>query len=79
MQTPSTEYKRWKIRILHVENMIEETDSLVKENDKSKIINTKLKEIWIYKSMKRPKLRIIGIQREETQLKKTQKILLIKS
>ncbi|KAL6037201.1 hypothetical protein STEG23_016771 [Scotinomys teguina] len=55
-------------RISNVEDTIEEIDSSVKENTKSKkVIKQNVQEIW--DTMKRPNLRIIGIEGEEYQLK----------
>ena len=54
-------------RISSVEEIIEKTDSSVKENIKSnKFLRQNIQEIWDTK--KRPNLRIIGIE-EELQLK----------
>ena len=58
-------------RISGVEDMTEEIDSSVKENDKcNKRLTQNIQEIW--KTMKRPNLRIIRI--EEVQLKGTENI-----
>ncbi|KAL6041447.1 hypothetical protein STEG23_023562 [Scotinomys teguina] len=56
-------------RISNVEDTIEEIDSTVKENTKSKkVIKQNVQEIW--DTMKRPNIRIIGIEEgEEYQLK----------
>ena len=56
-------------RISGVEDTIEEIDSLVKENVKyNKFLAQNIQEIW--DTMKRPNLRIIGIEEgEELQLK----------
>ncbi|KAL6042861.1 hypothetical protein STEG23_007546, partial [Scotinomys teguina] len=61
-------------RISNVEDTIEEIDSSVKENTKSKkVIKQNVQEIW--DTMKRPNLRIIGIEEgEEYQLKGTENI-----
>ena len=60
-----------KERLLGVEVTKEEIDSLVKENIKyNKFLTQNILEIW--DTMKRPNLRIIGIEeREEVQLKST--------
>ncbi|KAL6056979.1 hypothetical protein STEG23_026440 [Scotinomys teguina] len=56
-------------RISNVEDTIEEIDSTVKENTKTKkAIKQNVQEIW--DTMKRPNIRIIGIEEgEEYQLK----------
>ncbi|KAL6088433.1 hypothetical protein STEG23_022858 [Scotinomys teguina] len=61
-------------RISNVEDTIEEIDSSVKENTKSKkVIKQNVQEIW--DTMKRPNLRIMGIEEgEEYQLKGTENI-----
>ncbi|KAL6081673.1 hypothetical protein STEG23_005580 [Scotinomys teguina] len=60
-------------RISNVEDTIEEIDSAVKENTKSKkVIRQNIQEIW--DTMKRPNLRIIGIEEGEYQLKCTENI-----
>ncbi|KAL6088665.1 hypothetical protein STEG23_010199 [Scotinomys teguina] len=61
-------------RISNAEDTIEEIDSTVKENTKSKqVITQNVQEIWDI--MKRPNLRIIGIEEaEEYQLKGTENI-----
>ena len=59
-------------RISGVEDTIEETDSLVKENIKSnKFLTQDIQKIW--DTMKRQSLRIIGIE-EELQFKGTENI-----
>ena len=61
-------------RISGIENMIEEMDTLVN----SKIPTQNIQEIWNIK--KRPNLKIIGIEKEESQLKdKKKKIFSAKS
>ena len=63
MQAYPTNYERWK---RGVEDTIEETDSSVKENVKSnKLLTQNIQEIW--DTMKRPNLRIIGIEEVEVQ------------
>ncbi|KAL6090569.1 hypothetical protein STEG23_009418, partial [Scotinomys teguina] len=61
-------------RISNVEDTIEEIDSTVKENTKTKkAIKQNVQEIW--DTMKRPNIRIIGIEEgEEYQLKGTENI-----
>ncbi|KAL6030381.1 hypothetical protein STEG23_024291 [Scotinomys teguina] len=61
-------------RISNVEDTIEEIDSTVKENTKTKkVIKQNVQEIW--DTMKRPNIRIIGIEEgEEYQLKGTENI-----
>ncbi|KAL6030403.1 hypothetical protein STEG23_017091 [Scotinomys teguina] len=61
-------------RIFNAEDTIEEIDPSVKENTKSKkVIIQNVQEIW--DTMKRPNLRIIGIEEgEEYQLKGTENI-----
>ncbi|KAL6032987.1 hypothetical protein STEG23_021333 [Scotinomys teguina] len=60
-------------RISNVEDTIEEIDSTVKENTKTKkAIKQNVQEIW--DTMKRPNIRIIGIEGEEYQLKGTENI-----
>lgn len=55
-------------RISGTKDMIEGIDTSVKENVKSeKILTQHFQEIW--DTMKRPSLRIIGIEGEETQMK----------
>ena len=54
-------------RISGIEGIIEEIDTLVKENAKSKTFMTQnIQEIW--DTMKRTNLRIIGIEEEDSQL-----------
>ena len=65
MQASSTEYKRWK-RISGIEDAIEDIDILVKENSRCK--KFLIQKIWDI--MKRPNLRIIGIEEgEDSQFK----------
>ncbi|OPX54009.1 RBD-like domain-containing protein [Oceanospirillum multiglobuliferum] len=61
-------------RISDAEDMIEKIDSSVKENNKDKkVLTQNVQEIW--DTMKRPNLRIIGIEEgEEYQLKGTENI-----
>ncbi|KAL6084097.1 hypothetical protein STEG23_018682 [Scotinomys teguina] len=61
-------------RISNVEDTIEERDSTVKENTKTnKAIKQNVQEIW--DTMKRPNIRIIGIEEgEEYKLKGTENI-----
>ena len=60
-------------RISSIEDTIEEIDSLMKENIKSnKSLTQNIQETW--DTMKKPNLRIIGIE-EEAQLKSTENIL----
>ena len=60
-------------RISSAEDTIEETDSSVKENIKSnKSLTQNIQEIW--DNIKRPNLRIIGIEEGEVQLKSTENI-----
>ena len=61
-------------RVSDVEDTIEKIDSSIKENTKTKkIITQNVQEIW--DTMKRPNLRIIGIEEgEEYQLKGTENI-----
>ena len=61
-------------RISSIEDTIEETDSLVKENNKSnKFLTQNIQEIW--DTMKRLNLGIIGVEEgEELQLKGTENI-----
>ncbi|KAL6093590.1 hypothetical protein STEG23_012833 [Scotinomys teguina] len=61
-------------RISNVEDTIEEIDSTVKENTKTKkAIKQNVQEIW--DTMKRPNIRIIGIEEgKEYQLKGTENI-----
>ncbi|KAL6089223.1 hypothetical protein STEG23_031369 [Scotinomys teguina] len=61
-------------RISNVEDTTEEIDSTVKENTKTKkVIKQNVQEIW--DTMKRPNIRIIGIEEgEEYQLKGTENI-----
>ena len=54
-------------RTSNAEDVIKEIDSLVKENAKSNNLLTQ----YICNTMKRPNLRIIGIEREDFQLKGT--------
>ena len=57
----------------NVEDTIEEIDSLVKENDKSKkFLTENIQEIW--DTMKRPNLWLIGVEEGELQLKGTENI-----
>ena len=57
-------------RISSTQDTIEETDSSVKENIKSnKSLTQNIQEIW--DTMKRPSLRIIGIEEGEVQLIRT--------
>ena len=59
-------------RISGIGNLIEEIDTLVKENINLKNAQN-IKEIW--DTMKRPNLRIIGVkEREEIQVKGTENI-----
>lgn len=65
-------------RISGIEDMIEEMDILAKENVKSKKLTQNIQEIW--DTIKRPNLRIIGIEKgEESQFKDPQKIFSAKS
>ena len=58
-------------RISGIKDMIEEIDISVKENVKSnKLLTQNIQEIW--NTMKRPHLRIIGIEEGELQLKGTE-------
>ena len=60
-------------RISGVNNSIEEIDSPIKENVKSsKFLTQNIQEIW--ETMKRPNIRIIGIEGEKLQLKGTENI-----
>ena len=60
-------------RISSAENTIEEIDSLVKENIKSnKSLTQNIQEIW--NTIKRPNIRIIGIEEGEAQLKSTENV-----
>ena len=58
-------------RILGTENTIEEIDTLVKENVKTKdFLTQNIKKIW--DTMRKPNLRITGMEeREELQFKGT--------
>lgn len=77
IQTRTTEASFNKIqameeRIPDIEDMIEEIDILVKENVNSKKLTQNIQEIW--GTIKRPNLRIIGIEKgEESQFKEPQK------
>ena len=60
-------------RISSIDDTIKEIDSSVKENTKSnKSLTQNIQEIW--DTMKRPTLRIIGIEEGEVQLKSTKDI-----
>ncbi|KAL6048104.1 hypothetical protein STEG23_029547 [Scotinomys teguina] len=60
-------------RISGNEDMVEEIDSMVKEYIRAKNLLTQhIQEIW--DTMKRPNLRIIGIEEEESQLKNSENI-----
>jgi hypothetical protein len=60
MQLSPTEYRSWEREFPGVEDTIEEIDTSVKENVKSKeSLTQNIKEIR--DTMKRPNLRIIGI------------------
>ena len=60
-------------KVSRVVGKIEEIDSSVKENVKAKVLTQSVQEIW--DNMKRPTLRIIGIEEgEEYQLKGTENI-----
>jgi hypothetical protein len=65
-------------RISGVEDTIEEIDTSVSENVKSKIFLTQnVQEVW--DTMERPILRIIGIEEGEDSQSKSQKIFSMKS
>ncbi|KAL6073605.1 hypothetical protein STEG23_027906 [Scotinomys teguina] len=60
-------------RVSHIEDTIEEIDSSVKENTKANnVITQNVQEMW--DTMKRPNLKIMGIEGEEYQLKGTENI-----
>ena len=59
-------------RILGIEVTIEEMDTLVKKKLNLKKFLTKFQEIW--DTMKRPNLRIIGIEGQDSQIKGTENI-----
>ena len=64
MQASLTEYKRWKRKISGAEDTIENMDTTIKENAKSKnILTQNIQEIQ--DTMRRPNLRIIGIDKNE--------------
>jgi hypothetical protein len=60
-----------------IEDTIKVTDTLVKENVKSKQLTQNIQELW--DSMIRPNLRIIGIEEEGKPRSKAQKIFSTKS
>ena len=60
-------------RISIVEDMTEETDTSIKENiESNKFLAQNIQEIW--DTMKRPNVRIIGIEKGKSQLKGTENI-----
>jgi hypothetical protein len=60
-------------RISGIEDTIEDIDILVKENTKcKKFLTLNMQEIW--DTMKRPNLRIIGIEESDSQFKGPQNI-----
>ena len=64
MQASPTKYKRWKRESQVQEDTIENINTTVKENAKSKkILTQNIQEIQ--DTMRRPNLRIIGINEDE--------------
>jgi hypothetical protein len=64
MQASLTEYKRWKRKISGAEDTIENMDTTIKENAKSKkILTQNIQEIQ--DTVRRPNLKIIGIDENE--------------
>jgi hypothetical protein len=65
-------------RILGIKDRIDEMGSSVKENDESnKYLTKNIQEIW--DTMRRPNLKIIGIEEEESQLNPPPQMYLRKS